>query len=224
MFSLVLFNIIEDKYINQKLQVIFRFTNLYSTSVKVIIFVYGDKYYTTICYDVSVPPKNLNFRMSIPNDFREDWDFLNKRSKIEGMTPAELIRDLIEEYLEEFQEEAAKAEQELDEVAGPLRDKVSRKVTVKKRPKPKKKSFVARKAIITKKKEEPEDAESMSIQDTPKFRLLELVRSLDSEDGIAQDKLIIEAGKERIPNPRLQLNKMIRRGILHVHLNRIHVT
>jgi predicted DNA-binding protein len=47
--------------------------------------------------------------MSIPSDFRKDWDFLNKRSKIEGMTPAELIRDLIEEYLEEFQEEAAHA-------------------------------------------------------------------------------------------------------------------
>ena len=173
---------------------------------------------------VSVPPKNLNFRMSIPNDFRKDWDFLNKRSKIEGMTPAELIRDLIEEYLEEFQEEAAKAEQELDEVAGPLRDKAPRKVTVKKRPKAKKKSFLAKKAIITKKKEEPEDAGSISIQDTPKFRLLELVRSMDSEDGIAQDTLIIEAGKESIPNPRLQLNKMIRRGILYVHLNRIHVT
>ena len=172
---------------------------------------------------VFMPPKNLNFRMSIPHDFRKDWDFLNKRSKIEGMTPAELIRDLIEEYLEEFQEEAAKAEQELDEVAGPLRDKVPRKVTVKKRPKPKKKSFLAKKAIITKKKE-PEAAESMSIQDTPKFRLLELVRSLDSEEGIAQDTLIIEAGKERIPNPRLQLNKMIRRGILYVHLNRVHVT
>ena len=138
---------------------------------------------------VSVPPKNLNFRMSIPNDFRKDWDFLNKRSKIEGMTPAELIRDLIEEYLEEFQEEAAKAEKELDEVAGPLRDKSPRKVTVKKRPKAKKKSFLAKKAIITKKKEEPE-AVALTIQDTPKFRLLELVRSLDSEEGIDADTLV----------------------------------
>jgi len=172
---------------------------------------------------VSVPPKNLNFRMSIPNDFRKDWDFLNKRSKIEGMTPAELIRDLIEEYLEEFQEEAAKAEKELDEVAGPLRDKAPRKVTVKKREKPKKKSFLARRATITKKKEEPE-AVALTIQDTPKFRLLELVRSLDSEEGIDADTLVIEAGKEKIKNPRLQLNKMIRRGILYVHLGRIHVT
>jgi len=172
---------------------------------------------------VFVPPKNLNFRMSIPSDFRKDWNLLNKRSKIEGMTPAELIRDLIEEYLEEFQEEAAKAEKELDEVAGPLRDKAPRKVTVKKRQKPKKKSFLARKATITKKREEPE-VEPLNIQDTPKFRLLELVRSLDSEEGIDADTLVIEAGKEKIKNPRLQLNKMIRRGILYVHLGRIHVT
>ena len=173
---------------------------------------------------VCMPPKNLNFRMSIPHDFRKDWDFLNKRSKIEGMTPAELIRDLIEEYLEEFQEEAAKAENELDEVAGPLRDKVPRKVTVKKRPKPKKKSFVARKAIITRKKDEPEEAEPISIQDTPKFRFLELVRSLNSEEGIDPDTLLNAAAKEGITNPRLQMKKMVRRGILYLHLGRVHVT
>ena len=173
---------------------------------------------------VLMPPKNLNFRMSIPPDFREEWSFLNKRSKIEGMTPAELIRDLIEEYLEEFQEEAAKAEKELDEVAGPLRDKVSRKVTVKKRAKPKKKSFVARKAIITRKKDEPEEAELISIQDTPKFRFLELVRSLNSEEGIDPDTLMSAAAKEGITNPRLQMKKMVRRGILYLHLGRVHVT
>ena len=173
---------------------------------------------------VFVPPKNLNFRMSIPNDFRKDWDFLNKRSKIEGMTPAELIRDLIEEYLEEFQEEAAKAEKELDEVAGPLRDKAPRKVTVKKRPKPKKKSFLARRAIITKKKDEPDKEEQINIQDTPKFRFLELVRSLNSEEGIDPDTLLSAAAKEGITNPRLQMKKMVRRGILYLHLGRVHVT
>ena len=173
---------------------------------------------------VSVSPKNLNFRMSIPNDFRKDWDFLNKRSKIEGMTPAELIRDLIEEYLEEFQEEAAKAENELDEVAGPLRDKVPKKVRVKRMAKPKKKSFLARKAIITRKKDEPEEAELISIQDTPKFRFLELVRSLNSEEGIDPDTLMSAAAKEGIINPRLQMKKMVRRGILYLHLGRVHVT
>ena len=72
--------------------------------------------------------------------------------------------------------------------------------------------------------EEPEKEDPISIRDTPKFRLLELVRSLDSDEGIDPDLLVIEAGKERIKNPRLQLNKMIRRGILYVHLGRIHVT
>ena len=173
---------------------------------------------------VFVAPKRLNFRMSIPDDFRKDWELFNSRTKIEGMTPAELLRDLIEEYLEEFQEEAAKAAEELDAVAGPLRDKAPRKVTIKKKEKAKKKSFLARRATITRKKEEPEEEDPISIRDTPKFRLLELVRSLDSDEGIDPDLLVIEAGKERIKNPRLQLNKMIRRGILYVHLGRIHVT
>ena len=173
---------------------------------------------------VFVAPKRLNFRMSIPDDFRKDWDLFNSRTKIEGMTPAELLRDLIEEYLEEFQEEAAKAAEELDAVAGPLRDKAPRKVTIKKKEKPKKKSFLARRATITRKKDEPEEEDPISIRDTPKFRLLELVRSLDSDEGIDPDVLVIEAGKEGIRNPRLQLNKMIRRGILYVHLGRIHVT
>ena len=173
---------------------------------------------------VFVAPKRLNFRMSIPDDFRKDWDLFNSRTKIEGMTPAELLRDLIEEYLEEFQEEAAKAAKELDTVAGPLRDKAPRKVTIKKKEKPKKKSFLARRATITRKKDEPEEEDPISIRETPKFRLLELVRSLDLGEGIDPDTLISEAENEGIANPRLQMNKMVRRGILYVHLGRVHVT
>lgn len=173
---------------------------------------------------VFVAPKRLNFRMSIPDDFRKDWDLFNSRTKIEGMTPAELLRDLIEEYLEEFQEEAAKAAKELDAVAGPLRDKAPRKVTIKKKEKPKKKSFLARRATITRKKEEPVEEDPISIRETPKFRLLELVRSLDLGEGIDPDTLISEAENEGIANPRLQMNKMVRRGILYVHLGRVHVT
>ena len=160
--------------------------------------------------------------MSIPSDFRDDWNFFNSRSKIEGMTPAELLRDLIEEYLEEFEEERAQAEEEMDDLA-PLRDKVPKKVKVKKPVKPKKKSFLARKATITKKRDEPEE-EALTIQDTPKFRLLELARSMDSGMGINPDKLYEAAEKEGISRPRLQVNKMVRRGILYVHLGRVHVT
>ena len=169
-----------------------------------------------------MPPKKLNFRMSIPPDFKADWDFFNSRSKIEGMTPAELLRDLIEEYLEGFEAERAQAEEEMDDLA-PIRDKVPKKVKVKKPVKPKKKSFLARKATITKKRDEPEE-EVITIKDTPKFRLLELARSMDSGMGIDPDKLYEAAEKEGISRPRLQVNKMVRRGILYVHLGRVHVT
>jgi len=161
--------------------------------------------------------------MSIPPDFRDDWNFFGSRAKIEGITTAELLRDLIEEYLEEFHDEKAQAEKELDEVA-PLRDKVPKKVTIKKPVKPKKKSFVARKATITRKQTESVEEEDINIQNTPKFRLLELVRKLDVEEGIDPDSLINAAEEEGIANPRLQMNKMIRRGILYVHLDRVHVT
>ena len=161
--------------------------------------------------------------MSIPPDFRDDWNFFSSRAKIEGITTAELLRDLIEEYLEEFHDEKAQAEQELDEVA-PLRDKVPKKVTIKKPVKPKKKSFLARKATITRKQSESDENEDITIQNTPKFLLLELVRKLDVEDGIDPDSLISAAEEEGIANPRLQMNKMIRRGILYVHLDRVHVT
>ena len=161
--------------------------------------------------------------MSIPPDFRDDWTFFGSRAKIEGVTTAELLRDLIDEYLEDFHEERAQAEQELDEVA-PLRDKVPKKVTIKKPVKPKKKSFLARKATITRKQNKTDEEEDITIQNTPKFRLLELVRKLDVEEGIDPDSLINAAEEEGIANPRLQMDKMIRRGILYVHLDRVHVT
>jgi len=170
-----------------------------------------------------VAPKRLNFRMSIPSDFRKDWGLFNKRCKVEGMTPADLLQDLIEEYLDEFREEMEKAAGELDEVAGPLRDAPPKKVTIRK---PKKKSFLARKATISasKQTEQKEEPEAMDIKDTPKFKFLTLVRDLDIGSGIPPDELLTLAGEEGIPNPRLQMNKMIRRGILYVHLGRIHVT
>jgi len=172
---------------------------------------------------MSVAPKRLNFRMSIPTDFRKDWDLFNKRCKIEGMTPVDLLQDLIGEYLEEFREEMEKAKEELDEVAGPLRDPSPRKIRIKKQ---KRKSFISKKATISvsKQAEKAEELEDMDISDTPKFKLLELVRQLDIGSGIPPDELLSLAGEEGIPNPRLQMNKMIRRGILYVHLGRVHVT
>ena len=68
--------------------------------------------------------------MSIPSEFRDDWNYFNSRAKVEGMTPVELIRDLIEEYLQEYEDEREQAEEEMDELA-PLRDKVPKKVKKK---------------------------------------------------------------------------------------------
>ena len=78
------------------------------------------------------------------------------------MTPANLLQDLIEEYLDEFREEMEKAQGELDEVAGPLRDAPPKKVKIKK---PKKKSFLARKATISvsKKAEQVEELDEQDI-------------------------------------------------------------
>ncbi len=159
--------------------------------------------------------------MSIPTDFRKDWDLFNRRCKIEGMTPANLLQDLIEEYLEEFREELEKAEEELDEVAGPLRDAPPKRVKIRK---PKKKSFLAKKAKISVPKEKDEPDEDVEIGDTPKFKLLSIAREMDIGSGVPPDELINRAGEEGVPNPRLQMNKMIRRGILYVHLGRVHVT
>ena len=166
-------------------------------------------------------PKRLNFRMSIPADFRKDWDLFNKRCKIEGMTPADLLQDLIEEYLDEFREEMEKAAEELDEVAGPLRDAPPKKVTIRKK---KKKSFLAKKAKISIPNVKDESDEDVEIGDTPKFKLLAIAKEMDIGSGVPPDELIDRAGNEEIPNPRLQMNKMIRRGILYVHLGRVHVT
>tara|TARA_B100000029_G_scaffold98918_1_gene89141 strand:+ start:118 stop:597 length:480 start_codon:yes stop_codon:yes gene_type:complete len=159
--------------------------------------------------------------MSIPDDFRKDWDLFNKRSKVEGMTPADLLQDLVEEYLDEFREEMEKAAEELDEVAGPLRDAPPRKVKIQK---PKKKKFLAKKAKIKRASEEEEKPIQANIKDTPKFKLLTLVRELDVGDGITPDELVEAAEEDKIQNPRLQMNKLIRRGILYVHLGRVHVT
>ena len=160
--------------------------------------------------------------MSIPPEFRDQWTFFGSRAKIEGITTAELLQDLIDEYLEEYKDERAQAEEELDDLA-PLRDKVPKKVKIKKPVKPPKKSFISKVVNITKKTDDSSDDEVMTIQNTPKFKLLELVRSLDSGNGVDPGKLRKAAQEKGITNPRLQIKKMLRRSILYAHLNRIHV-
>jgi len=94
---------------------------------------------------------------------------------------------------------------------------------VKKAP-PKKKSFLARKAKIVRKKEPAEDSDTTDITQTPKFKFLELVRELDVDGGISPEDLVLKAEASGITRPRLQMNKMIRRGILYIHKGMLHVT
>ena len=117
------------------------------------------------------------------------------------------MREFVEEHRSELVEESE--------------DK-PKKVIVKKAA-PKKKSFLARKAKIVKKKEVDDD-DSPDITQTPKFRLLELVRENAGEEGITPENLVAKAESANIPRPRLQMNKMIRRGILYIHKGKVHVT
>ena len=53
--------------------------------------------------------------------------------------------------------------------------------------------------------------------DTPKFRMLALMRSLDDGEGVDPDMLLSEAERTGIPHPQLEMQKLVRRGILYIH-------
>ena len=163
-------------------------------------------------------PKNLNFRMAIPEEFRNKWALFNNRAKVEEVTTAELLKDLIEDYLEEFGDELEAPDSNVKDANTP------KKRIIKKALPAKKKVFVSKKVNITIKKADfSDDEDALGIQDTPKFKLLELMRSLDSGNGVDPDELRSAAQDKGITNPRLQLNKMMRRGILYAHEGRVHV-
>ena len=163
-------------------------------------------------------PKNLNFRMAIPEEFRNKWSLFNNRAKVEEITTADLLKDLIEDYLEEFGDELEAPDSNVKEANTP------KKRIIKKALPAKKKVFVSKKVNITIKKADfSDDEDALGIQDTPKFKLLELMRSLDSGNGVDPDELRSAAQDKGITNPRLQLNKMMRRGILYAHEGRVHV-
>ena len=171
-----------------------------------------------------MPPKKSNFRMSIPSDFQDDWDFFNERAKKESLTTSELLIDIIQDYLEGYNLERIKTRDEILMEEEEIEEQVPKKVKVKKVSPPPRKSFVSKRAKVTVKREVPESNEAVDITGTPKFRFLELAKSLDKEEGINPDDLIQKAEEIGIPNPRLQMNKMIRRGILYVHQGNVHVT
>tara|TARA_B100001027_G_scaffold30136_1_gene17885 strand:- start:334 stop:786 length:453 start_codon:yes stop_codon:yes gene_type:complete len=150
--------------------------------------------------------------MTIPDAYQEDWELFIKKADLDETYPADILLDFMRDFVEEHRSEL------VDE----SEDKPKR-VVVKKTA-PKKKSFLARKAKIVKKKEIDDIDDSPDITQTPKFRLLELVREKAGEEGISPEELVSEADSAKIPRPRLQMNKMIRRGILYIHKGKIHVT
>lgn len=150
--------------------------------------------------------------MTIPDAYQEDWELFIKKADLDETYPADILLDFMRDFVEEHRSELVEESE----------DKPKR-VVVKKTA-PKKKSFLARKAKIVKKKEIDDIDDSPDITQTPKFRLLELVREKAGEEGISPEELVSEADSAKIPRPRLQMNKMIRRGILYIHKGKIHVT
>ena len=150
--------------------------------------------------------------MTIPDAYQDDWELFIKKADLDETYPADILLDFMRDFVEEHR----------SELVEDSNDKPKR-VIVKKAP-AKKKSFLARKAKIVKKKEVQEDDDSLDIAQTHKFKLLELVRELDNEQGISPEELVTKAEDVKIPRPRLQMNKMIRRGILYIHKGKVYVT
>ena len=150
--------------------------------------------------------------MTIPDAYQEDWELFIKKADLDETYPADILLDFMREFVEEHRSELVEESEDKP-----------KKVIVKKAA-PKKISFLARKAKIVKKKEVDDDEDSPDITQTPKFRLLELVRETGGEEGITPENLVAKAESANIPRPRLQMNKMIRRGILYIHKGKVHVT
>ena len=150
--------------------------------------------------------------MTIPDAYQDDWELFIKKADLDETYPADILLDFMREFVEKHRSELVEDSEDKP-----------KKVIVKKAA-PKKKSFLARKAKIVKKKEVDDDDDSPDITQTPKFRLLELVRENADEEGITPENLVAKAESANIPRPRLQMNKMIRRGILYIHKGKVHVT
>ena len=150
--------------------------------------------------------------MTIPDASLEDWELFIKKADLDETYPADILLDFVRDFVDEHRSELTSDS-----------DSKPKKVIVKK-VQPKKKSFLARKAKIVRKKESDEVDDTLDISQTPKFKFLDLVRDLDVDEGISPDELVIKAEAAKIPRPRLQMNKMIRRGILYIHKGKIHVT
>ena len=143
----------------------------------------------------------VTFRFPIGSQFRVDWDDFRQKAKDAGKTTAQLLQELVMEHLDDEAHGEESDLQALIESEEPLVPKVRK---------------MRKRAPVVPFKPKL-DVGAMRPEDTPKFRILTLFRSLNKGDGVDPDKLLAEADRLEIPDPQREMQKLVRRGILYIH-------
>ena len=146
-------------------------------------------------------PDRITFRFPIDSQFRVDWDDFRQRAKDAGKTTAQLLQELVMEHLD-------------DEAHGEESD--LRALIESEEPQVRKVRKMRKRAPVAPFKPKL-DLGAMRPEDTPKFRILTLFRSLNRGDGVDPDELLAEAARLEIPDPQREMQKLVRRGILYIH-------
>ena len=178
-----------------------------------------------------VASDRITFRFPIDKQFRADWDDFLRRARDADSTPSQTLQQLVIEYLnQQKHEEEVDDDDEMDRqmVKEYLdqqedEDEADDEETDRQAPPASEKRKPARKVRKVHRKPpepvfEPELEEGALAQaNTPKFRMLALMRSLDDGEGVDPDMLLSKAKQLGIPRPRLEMQKLVRRGILYLH-------
>ena len=173
----------------------------------------------------------ITFRFPIDKQFRADWDDFLRRARDADSTPSQTLQQLVIEYLnQQKHEEEVDDDDEMDrqmvkEYLDQQEDEeeADDEATDRQAPPASEKRKPARKVRKVHRKPpepvfEPELEEGALAQaNTPKFRMLALMRSLDDGEGVDPDMLLSKAKQLGIPRPRLEMQKLVRRGILYLH-------
>ena len=146
-------------------------------------------------------PDRITFRFPIGSQFRVDWDDFRQKAKDAGKTTAQLLQELVMEHLD-------------DEAHGEESD--LRALIESEEPQVRKVRKTRKRAPVVPFKPKL-DVGAMRPEDTPKFRILTLFRSLNKGDGVDPDDLLAEADRLEIPDPQREMQKLVRRGILYIH-------
>jgi len=148
-----------------------------------------------------VATDRVTFRFPIGSQFRVDWDDFRQKAKDAGKTTAQLLQELVMEHLD-------------DEAHGEESD--LRALIESEEPQVRKVRKMRKRAPVAPFKPKL-DLGAMRPEDTPKFRILTLFRSLNKGDGVDPDDLLAEADRLEIPDPQREMQKLVRRGILYIH-------